>query len=383
MSLDTLPSELVLLISGYLLPVDAACLALCSHHFMPFSPGFDGLLGKSFPGVHTRRPGKKLRIDLLTRLARDLPQYYLCYACLRLHLWRYVDLPSPKFKLRSCSDRITDKRSFFLMPAYLCQYLAYEHHSFHSVHLHFVHLHLVVRRFYFGPSFGISAESLMYTDVSFRKSSNAWLPGRESLDSHRTNLMSLEARICPDPPGLCVRIQHLAVVERQNVLQLCTENESPIRAFEHMGSIPRSTCSLCEMYFGQGRTDIGKLLREGRCSQCNTSWKLQLREIGKEDICLLLTQWKDLGPGLDPDDGRWGTWTCRSELNASEMVVDPRMRFEMQSNEPGSSSSQTLSEEDMFLRNVSLLRAQRYRTVMRQWGEGWYLQGKEDEVKDS
>lgn len=113
-TLDTLPPELVFLISSYLSPVDASCLALCSHHFMAFSPGFDDLLGKSFPGVRKGGPGENLRIDFLTRLARHLPQYYLCYACLRLHLWRHIDLPTPNFKLRSCFDSI-DRRSTLRM----------------------------------------------------------------------------------------------------------------------------------------------------------------------------------------------------------------------------------------------------------------------------
>jgi hypothetical protein len=115
--------------------------------------------------------------------------------------------------------------------------------------------------------------------------------------------------------------------------------------------------------------------------------EVELREIKQTEICLLLTQWKDLGRGLDPEDDRWRTqqdWKCQRTLQASEIVDDPRMRFEMQSNKPGSSSSQDLSEENMFLRNVSLLRAQRYRTVMTRWGPGWwYVQGKEDEVKHS
>lgn len=66
---------------------------------MACSSGFDDLLGKPFPGIHTGGPGENLRIDLLARLARYLPQYYLCYACLRLHLWRHIDLPTPNFKL--------------------------------------------------------------------------------------------------------------------------------------------------------------------------------------------------------------------------------------------------------------------------------------------
>lgn len=106
MTLDNLPSELILLISRYLSPVDTSCLALCNHRFMAFSSAgsFDDLFGKPLPGpqIGPRKPSDELRIDLLTRLARNLPQYYLCFACLRLHLWRYVELPSPILKLRRC-----------------------------------------------------------------------------------------------------------------------------------------------------------------------------------------------------------------------------------------------------------------------------------------
>lgn len=162
-TLATLPSELVLLISSYLSPVDACCLALCSHYFLALSTRFDDLLGQSFPGAYPVRPGEgeSRRIDLLTRLARHLPQYYLCCACLRLHLWRHVDPPSPNFGLRSCFNSIEDKCSSLLMPARICQWPTYAPYNFH-----FVHLHLAMRRFYFGPSFGIPTESLMYTYVA-------------------------------------------------------------------------------------------------------------------------------------------------------------------------------------------------------------------------
>ena len=382
-TLDTLPPELVFLIASYLSPVDASCLALCSHHFMAFSPGFDDLLGKSFPGVRTGGPGEKLRIDLLTRLARHLPQYYLCYACLRLHLWRQIALPSPNFELRRCFDSIEDRCSTLLMPAHICQYPAYAPHEFH-----FVHLHLAMRRFCFGPSFGIPTESLTYTYVSIAPLYPR-MSEREFWASHRTGLMSVEARVCPNPPGLCLRIQNLAVVKRQSVRHLCQEDDT-VRVCEHIGSYKSNFSdyirSLIETYCQQDQEDIGRLLRQGRCDRCNTSWKLELREIEKKDICLLLTQWKDLGPGLDPEDDRWRTqqdYIRQRTLKASEIVDDPRMRFEMQSNEPASSSSQALSQENMFLRNVSLLRAERYRTVMRRWGPGWWYLHGNDEVKHS
>lgn len=389
-TLDTLPPELVFLISSYLSPVDASCLALCSHHFMAFSSGFDGPLGSSFSGVRSGNPDEALRIDLLTRLARHLPQYYLCYACLRLHLWQHVDLPTPNFKLPSCFDYIENKRSALPMPAHLSQYPTYSPHRFH-----FVHLHLAMRRFYFGPSFGIPAESLTYTEVSMaplypRQHPKTHVSDKEFWASTRTGLMSIEARVCPSPPGLCLRIQNLAVAKRQNVRQLC-QKEDTVRICEHIGSYKSNFSdivgSLMDTYCRQDQDDTNRLLRQGKCDRCNTAWKLELREIEQEDICLFLTQWKDLGPGLDPDDDRWRTqsdWLRPRSLKASDMVDDPRMRFEMQSNPSGSGSFHALSEEDMFLRNVSLLRARRFRSIMTPWGPGWwYLRGKEKEVHRS
>jgi hypothetical protein len=49
---------------------------------------------------------------------------------------------------------------------------------------------------------------------------------KEFRASHRTGLMSVEARVCPNPPGLCLPIQNLAVAERQSVLRLCLEDDT-------------------------------------------------------------------------------------------------------------------------------------------------------------
>ncbi|KAJ5413987.1 hypothetical protein N7509_000614 [Penicillium cosmopolitanum] len=113
---------------------------------------------------------------------------------------------------------------------------------------------------------------------------------------------------------------------------------------------------------------------------------MEIREIDdRKEVCLLLTQWRDLGPGLDPEDDLWRSQADRVlpiTLKASDMVEDPRMRFEEQFDGAGSNSSQFLSEEQMFGRNLSFLRGQRYRAVMRRCGDWWYLQ-EEPKVKKS
>lgn len=64
-----------------------------------------------------------------------------------------TSVPSPKFELRKCFDSIPGPERYdniLLMPANICHFPTYSYHK-----LHFVHVHLVMRSFYFGPSFGI------------------------------------------------------------------------------------------------------------------------------------------------------------------------------------------------------------------------------------
>lgn len=350
---------------------------------------FEDLLYKPFSGGRTGGPEDELRVALLTRLARDLSQYYLCYACLRLHLWRHIGLPAPNFMPRKCFDSLEHKDVHLRRPVQFGIFPTYSFYQFH-----FVHLHLAMRRFYFGPSFGIPAESLMYTEVAphalhSATRSHAQMSEEEYQTCHRIGLVSVDARVCPKPPSLCLRTQELVVARRQNVLHLLQEGEV-VRVCMHIGS-HRSNFSdliksLIETYRRQDQ-DTTRLSDHGKCDQCNTAWKLELRELGEKDICLVLMRWIDLGPGLSPEDHRWRIhldYERRRALDASDMSGDPRLRFEINSDEPLSCSSEALSDEEMYLRNVSLLRARRYQTVMKRWGPGWwFLHGKEDEAKGS
>lgn len=94
---------------------------------------------------------------------------------------------------------------------------------------------------------------------------------------------------------------------------------------------------------------------------------MEIREPGGENVHFVLTRWVDLGPGLNTSDDRYiihfqacngGPYVER--LKASDMLDDPpRLRFEM-----NSISSEVLSDDERYLWNASLLRDQRYQTVM-------------------
>lgn len=144
------------MIFDHLSPVDIACLALCNRRLL-FS------LGSACDDLPKSRTGgleDGPRVDFLTRFSRDLPQYYLCHACLRLHLWHKVALPGPKFKIPACVDSLDHSVHRLKQPIYIIHYPSHTYCKFH-----FVHLQLVMRRFYHGAQFGISVHSLLYTEV--------------------------------------------------------------------------------------------------------------------------------------------------------------------------------------------------------------------------
>lgn len=105
--LENLPPALLHPISEYLSSTDATCLALCSRHFMASS--FHNMLNRSFPPGHTGQPDEELRIEFLTRLACDLPQYHVCFVCLRLRLWKYIDYSSLGFNFTACYHAMNDE----------------------------------------------------------------------------------------------------------------------------------------------------------------------------------------------------------------------------------------------------------------------------------
>ncbi|KAJ5819621.1 hypothetical protein N7474_005212 [Penicillium riverlandense] len=215
-----------------------------------------------------------------------------------------------------------------------------------------------MRRFYYGPQFGISAESLFYIEVAV----HAPDPLFKNSAVPVTSLMSIEARIYPTAPSLCVRIQELAFVKRHNVWDLFPDCE-PLSMCGNIG--PHRFLNVLkahiESYCSSGRAST-RPADYGRCPTCNTSYKLELRELDQANICLVVTRWLDLGPGLNPNDVQWKTHVdySRGMDGDTPDLIDSRQRFEDDSMQ----AADSFSEEAAYRRNVSLLQNQEYRRVM-------------------
>lgn len=373
-TLPDLALELLLMISDHLSPVDIACLALCNRRLL-FSLGS---ACHDLPKNRTGGPEDGLRIDFLTRFSRDLPQYYLCHACLRLHLWQKVALPGPKFKVPACVESLDQSVHRLKQPLDVFHYPSYTYYKFH-----FVHLQLAMRRFYYGAEFGIPVQSLLYTEVGTNPLTSKALKPKKPHDeeefqcSHMTTLISVDARICLNPPSLYLRTQELAVVRRQNLSLLFPYLENyAMHICMHINRISNLNSvgyGLINRY--RSNTTI-KPRDKGRCDKCNTSWQIEIRNMGQKDVCLVFTRWLDLGPGLSPDDNRW---RCHNDHEfegnlAEHEKTDSRQRFENDSIQ--ANCSDVLSEEEMYYGNIRFLQDQAYRTLMTRFGiADWCLHG--------
>ena len=378
-ALTDLPLELLWMIPEHLPPVDLTCLALVNHHLRS---SFARAAFQNFSTGRTGNPSDDPRIKLLSRLSCDLPQYHLCFICLRLHLWKSTKLPSYSYtNANHCSNTLDMKDRYLPRPLPLCHYPSYAHYKFH-----FVHLQLAMRRFYYEPGFGIPVESLLYTEIgASRLTSKArpWLQSpvnniseEDPLKNVMRTLFSAEARICSVPPSLCLRTQEIAVVIRQNVPRMwpCRENGPMVickHIHTHDAGFVHIFTSHIESYCSS--TGINKPADQGSCEKCNTSWKLEMRTLDENHASLTLTRWMDLGPGLTPDDAQW-RYRLDNELlinSANHEIVDPHLRFERDSIQAGSSNA--LSEDTMYYRNVSLLQGRTYQTVMTPVHGGIYV----------
>lgn len=254
-----------------------------------------------------------------------------------------------------------------------------------------------MRRFYYGPHFGIPVESLFYTEAGLHILDgpfDLWripvpLSTQELHSNYMTTLKSFEARICSTPPRLCLRIQELAVAGRQNLsrifrvrwgssMRICRHIGSHQSAFFASESNPADFDKCLTSFIEQYRTDATlKYLvhQRERCEKYNTSWKLEIRDLGEKDVCLVSTRWIDLGPGLSPQDARWtihDRYAPFMVLAQHQLVENPRIRFEKDSIQANSPDS--LSEAALYRRNVALLKGQRYQTVMtRASSQTWFL----------
>ncbi|KAJ5935410.1 hypothetical protein N7466_004957 [Penicillium verhagenii] len=392
-NLGDLPLEIIDEIRVYLEPLDILCLAVCNKW-----------LFSSFPVIqfYNFNFDEYFLFEFLVRLDKTEPRNYLCHSCKRLHSAISVPLPGPTKRPPNCHGIPASGTTYSgYHHLYMDQTLRFCHYpSYTPYQFSFVHLQLAMRSFKHGDNFGIPVECLGYTEIAIcpvaETTNNPLTPSQHTqrlkeLTLHeetRPNsvnvLFSVDARICaknPHAPTLCLRTQELAMACRQKVwlispdlwtdwVRICWHISTAGFESQDSHGIRHEIRELLRLFQLGERPE--KLFLQGRCKKCNTSWKIQVREFGPNDVCLVVTRWINLGSGRTPKDLVWRSLVESKPLLPSEMMTDdPRMQFERDSVQ--ARSEDALSDEGLFWKNADILQEKGYRHLMTEVGVGrWY-----------
>lgn len=286
MGLTDLPIELFLMIAAFLLPVDRLCLALCNHDLLSLlMPDKQGSIGHDLSSQNYR-DDKGETLEFVTRLTRDLPPYYVCLDCEKLHLWQKIN-PPEEWQYNRCNTGSIVPWINRLGP--FC----------YGPGIH--HVHLAIRRFQHGYEYGIEISSL--ENLAIKKSTYE----RKYPSSNFFRiipLLSVEASIYSpnhdfsEPrPSLCLRIQLMSALDN-----LGSKNYK-----EEVLEVIPYICGDLGYCHGPviGRTEVSGLIynlftdqpteqfSDASCPDCNTMIKLRgFQASGR--LYVVLTKWLEL-----------------------------------------------------------------------------------------
>lgn len=334
-TLPGLPSKLLLEIFDLLPHVDLKCLPLCDQRLYKLSPTYYR------PSSLVLARAEKLSI--LARLERDLPEYFACYICERLHQYD----GSESFELSGVAHKKTSG-----LPCDNKGYKWWDEVSAGTTmslgtHIHFGHsrnrishhqLKLAMRRYRFGPMSGINPESLSYTQVRFYRHPLRVIPCcyPPAVSPFIPTLFSIESQICPEPLGLYTRMQDIILFDTWEDSKVVPES-NPIGIYK-----------ICFHATLSSKMSDLDALKDGKdshidytCSRCNTVCVIEILQVEPESkIALIMTRWVNLGPGLDHEDPLWRIcvgWSSAprpEQLPQSMMTKSSRLCYENQSPEP-------------------------------------------------
>lgn len=342
-----LPPELILLVCDFLPSLDIICLSLCNHRLYEQYRRY----------FQSRPPTEDEKVLISVRLGQDYPAYFPCTICKNSHRYDGSEsfglsgpdsdipcrLPCVRRGVRKgnktwLESLFSTRKENWLGPSSTLR--THRRRDFILDNISFLQLKLAMRRFYYGSNFGINIESLSYTQVRcFRR-----CPG--GLEC--TALFSRDAQICPEPLGLCVRMQDIV----QCIEVFCMFLDESLKVYNtciHRDPIERLSSLLDSCRPGQ------QFSLFDRCERCNTASLIQ-SIWSVPCTTFIMTRWVHLGPCLNPEDPRWKihvnfTPSRPAKLPSSLRVQDPRSCFEAMSLQ---------SHEDLLDRNSSYLKDKQY-----------------------
>lgn len=328
--------ELVLSISDFLPIVDLICFSVCNHRLRELS----------LRQMHQLLPlTQDDKLSILTRLERDLPEYFACEVCKLLHRYNGSESIGLSGLSYETSCPLPCVKEWFGLESTLRTHSVPSHAK---IPVSFLQLKLAMRRFYYGPKSGVSTASLSHTQVSHHRI--------EKSNPTIISLFSREAQICPKPPAICIRTQDILVGRTLDELILDPNelNSDPFEICPHFG--PLGFTPLKQFFDKKEDNSFAY-----NCHMCNTDYLVEITEFDFK-LALIMTKWVNLGPCLTQEDLLWKchvqcAYGSRARLDGDDPIRDPtaynpRLCFENMAPQ---------SFEDLRSRNLSYLRQQKYK----------------------
>ncbi|KAJ5611824.1 hypothetical protein N7528_008929 [Penicillium herquei] len=246
----------------------------------------------------------------MAQLERDNPDFFACDICKVLH--HYHEFESDNFGLEALMSQLSGQfecvqkghEKWFgrasILAIHSCPVYSQKKIS------HF-HLKLAMRQFYCGPKYGISTESLSYTQIRHYPKYSPY--------PEMVSLFSIDAEICPkvEPPDLYVRMQDILLFDEPYFLtdhlidwdkphiRWSTDPLLPFHICRHI-HLTDFIAPIQRSISGSGAI---KMISKS-CQECHVD---SVTEIGWRELerkfAVIITRWANLGPGLTQEDPIW------------------------------------------------------------------------------
>lgn len=228
-----------------------------------------------------------------------------------------------------------------------------------------VHLQLAMRRYHYGPEYGIPTDRLDYMEIC-----------RPHRGDGVTTLLNVEARICPqqenpNESSLCLRIQQWGIMPSFDIDFASLSDFVDMRVCEHLLHSERNQLiALCEL---ESSGSVSSQQTTYQCPRCGVDFEFRFTDVEErltgKARALLITRWLDLGDGIDSKDFLWFVHASTSpeKDSPSRKVGSVRSRFESQ---PG------LSQEESTIQNNRMLDRENFRQEIHEYSPEMWIGSK-------
>ncbi|OCK73879.1 hypothetical protein K432DRAFT_398541 [Lepidopterella palustris CBS 459.81] len=284
----TLPVELVQMVAEFLPASDKAALALSCHRLYY-------IIGRSWSPLEGE--DKKA---FLTILQKDLPDLYLCQACVQFH-----GFPKDAGPRNGILD--------FSKPNTACK-LKYRMSGFgHDYYMSFYQIHLVMNRHFFWPTHGIPLNALAKAHTF------TWPSGFTIKEAWRPKILGNELFL-----AVTYHFYHKdgnrnmrKYIDGQ-IFDICRHLRTDyVRPWRSTPRVPELVgCRL------EGDSDSNSYECYGEtnyCRFCLTDYEVIIRDLGVKGWWIVINTWHQLGSGRTPHDPIWmsfiqPTFRCKPVL---------------------------------------------------------------------